>query len=212
MVAQELQDTLRDITMMGYGLILICHSKEKASSIVDSEGNNLMSVEPDLSKNVYTICNAICDLIAYIDVEFDEHGVGKRWIYTRATPTIFAGSRWKYLDPKIPFSYEELVAAIGRAIHQAANEDGVSVAEHTETVAIKNRPFQEIMDEARTLWQAYMDNVANDEEREQHYNIVKDIIKRIFGTEEFKLSQAVPSQGDLVEYFISELKDIMKPE
>ena len=68
------------------------------------------------------------------------------------------------------------------------------------------------MDEARTLWQAYMDNVANDEEREQHYNIVKDIIKRIFGTEEFKLSQAVPSQGDLVEYFISELKDIMKPE
>ena len=133
MVAQELQDTLRDITMMGYGLILICHSKEKASPMVDSEGNNLTSVEPDLSKNVYTICNAICDLIAYIDVEFDEHGVGKRWIYTRATPTIFAGSRWKYLDPKIPFSYEELVAAIGRAIHQAANEDGVSVAEHTET-------------------------------------------------------------------------------
>ena len=75
MVAQELQDTLRDITMMGYGLILICHSKEKASSMVDSEGNNLTSVEPDLSKNVYTICNAICDLIAYTDVEFDERGV-----------------------------------------------------------------------------------------------------------------------------------------
>ena len=52
MVAKELQDTLRDITIMGYGLILICHSKEKASQYSDADGNAITSVEPDLSKNI----------------------------------------------------------------------------------------------------------------------------------------------------------------
>lgn len=63
MVAKELQETLRQITMLGFGLILICHSKEKPSSMTDEDGNPITSVEPDLSKNVYTVCNAICDLI-----------------------------------------------------------------------------------------------------------------------------------------------------
>ena len=71
MVAKELQETLREITMLGFGLILICHSKEKASNYTDEDGNPISSVEPDLSKNVYTVVNAICDLIAYINVEFD---------------------------------------------------------------------------------------------------------------------------------------------
>ena len=42
------------------------------------------------------------------------------------------------------------------------------------------------------------------------FNIAKDVIKRVFGTETFKLSQAVPSQSDLVELFIDEMKEIME--
>ena len=118
MVAKELQETLREITMLGFGLILICHSKEKASNYTDEDGNPISSVEPDLSKNVYTVANAICDLIAYINVEFDKDGNSHRYLYTRQTPTIFAGSRWKYLAPKIEFGYQELVDAIGEAIEK----------------------------------------------------------------------------------------------
>ena len=40
-------------------------------------------------------------------------------------------------------------------------------------------------------------------------DIMRDIIKRVFGSEDFKLSQAVPSQGDLVELFIDEMKDLL---
>jgi len=39
--------------------------------------------------------------------------------------------------------------------------------------------------------------------------IMKDIIKKVFGSEDFKLSQAVPSQSSLVEYFIDEVKQLM---
>ena len=38
---------------------------------------------------------------------------------------------------------------------------------------------------------------------------MKDIIRKIFGTDDFKLSSAVPSQADLVELFIDEIKDLI---
>lgn len=208
MVAKELQDTLREITMSGFGLILICHSKEKASAFSDADGNTITSVEPDLSKNVYGVCNAICDLIAYINVEFDSNGQSQRWLYTRQTPTIFAGSRWKYLDERIPFGYNELVDAIGRAIEQQAKLDGATVVDKIEVQQQVTRPFSEVMNEARMIWGNYLSAGVTDEEKDQRLSIMKDIINKIFGTPDFKLSAAVPSQSDLVQLFIDEMKDI----
>lgn len=210
MVAKELQESLREITLAGFGLILICHSKEKASPYTDSEGNSITSVEPDLSKNIYTVCNAVCDLIAYIGVEFDSNGHAQRWLYTRQTPTIFAGSRWKYLAEKIPFGYNELVNAIGEAIEKQAELDGAVIVDNNEIKQETVRTFQEVMDEARNLWSLYLDKVQTDEEKEQHLNIMRDLIRKIFGTPDFKLSQAVPSQQELVQLFCDELRDNIK--
>lgn len=210
MVAKELQDSLREITMLGFGLILICHSKEKATGYTDSEGNPLTSVEPDLSKNIYTVCNAICDLIAYINVEFDSNGKAQRWLYTRQTPTIFAGSRWKYLDERIPFGYNELVNAIDRAIEKQKIEDGATVVEHAAELNASTRSFPEIMGEAKELWETYLNGGATEEEQDYRYNMIRDIITRIFGSDSFKLSSAVPSQSELVEMFIEELKELIK--
>lgn len=208
MVAKELQDTLREITMLGFGLILICHSKEKASPYTDSEGNAITSVEPDLSKNVYGVCNAICDLIAYIGVEFNSDGTAQRWLYTRQTPTIFAGSRWKYLDEKIPFGYNELVDAIGRAIQKQAELDGATIVDQVEIPRYETRPFPEIMAEAKQIWGEYIMRGTTDEEKDQRLNVMKDVVNRVFGSPDFKLSAAVPSQADLVQLFIDEMKDI----
>lgn len=208
MVAKELQDTLREITMLGFGLILICHSKEKASPYTDADGNAITSVEPDLSKNVYAVCNAVCDLIAYIGVEFDQNGKSQRWLYTRQTPTVFAGSRWKYLDERIPFGYNELIDAIGRAIEKQVQLEGATVVDEINVQHLETRPFQEIMEEARNIWLNYLNRGTTDEEKDQRLSIMKDIINRIFGTPDFKLSAAVPSQADLVQYFIDEMKDL----
>lgn len=208
MVAKELQDTLREITMLGFGLILICHSKEKASPYTDADGNAITSVEPDLSKNVYAVCNAVCDLIAYIGVEFDQNGKSQRWLYTRQTPTVFAGSRWKYLDERIPFGYNELIDAIGRAIEKQVQLEGATVVDEINMQHFETRPFQEIMEDARNIWVNYLNRGTTDEEKDQRLSIMKDIINRIFGTPDFKLSAAVPSQADLVQYFIDEMKDL----
>ena len=63
------------------------------------------------------------------------------------------------------------------------------------------------MAEAKEIWMKYLD--VDESEKDQHLAIMKDIIKKVFGSEEFKLSQAVPSQSSLVEYFIDELKQMM---
>lgn len=209
MLKQEFQEAFREITMLGFGLIFIAHAKEKPTEARDSEGNTISAMAPDLTSAAYTIVNSIVDLIGYINIEYDELGRGERYLYTRQTPTIFAGSRYQYLAPKIKFGYQELVDAIGDAIDMSVQKDGAEVTDHTEMANVQSRPFPEIMNDAKLIWGDYLGQAANDEEKEQRLNVMKDIIRKIFGTESFKLSAAVPSQADLVELFIDEVRDLM---
>ena len=207
MLKQEFSEFWREITLLGFGILFIAHSKEKPTEMRDEDGNAITAVCPDLPMQAYTIINSIVDIIGYLQVQMNPDGTSERYLYTRSTPTIFAGSRYQYLAPKIPFGYKELVDAIGDAIDMAVEKDGAEVTDHTEIVQIKDRPFQEVMTEAKEIWTKYLD--VEGEERDQHLAIMKDIIKRVFGSEEFKLSQAVPSQSSLVEYFIDEVKQLM---
>lgn len=207
MVSGEFQECLREITMLGFGLILICHSKETPTNTYDEEGNPIMMIQPSLTKRPMEICNAVCDVIGAINTEF-ENGKAVRYLYTRQTPTIFAGSRYKYLKEKIPFGYEELTAAIAEAIEQSVTQDGAAVVEKGETFQIKDRPFNVVMEEAKELWMGYLNAATDEEDKENRYRQMTDIIKRVFGREDFKLSQAVISQTDLVEIFITEMKNL----
>ena len=209
MLKTEFSECWREITLLGFGILFIAHSKEKPTEMRDEEGNPITAVCPDLPNNAYTIINSIVDIIGYLQVQMNADGTSERYLYTRSTPTIFAGSRYQYLAPKIKFGYNELVNAIGDAIDMAVEKDGAQVTDHTEIAQIKARPFVEVMDEAKQVWGAFLDKAKTEEEKDAQLNIMKDIIRRVFGNENFKLSQAVPSQGDLVELFIDEVKNLM---
>lgn len=209
MLKTEFSEFWREITLLGFGILFIAHSKEKPTEMRDEEGNPITAVAPDLPNNAYTIINSIVDIIGYLQVQMNQDGTTERFLYTRSTPTVFAGSRYQYLAPKIKFGYQELVDAIGDAIDKAVELDGAQVTDNTEIAQIKARPFQEVMEDAKTVWQNYLAAASSEEEREQHLNIMRDVIKRVFGSEDFKLSQAVPSQADLVELFVDEIKDLL---
>ena len=209
MLKQEFSEFWREITLLNFGILFIAHSKDKPTEMRNEDGEALTAVCPDLPNQCYTIINSIVDIIGYLQVQMNPDGTSERYLYTRSTPTIFAGSRYQYLAPKIKFGYQELVDAIGDAIDKAVELDGAEVTDHTEIAQIKDRPFAEVMAEAREIWGAYLGKATNEEEKDQHLMIMKDIIKRVFGSEDFKLSQAVPSQSSLVEYFIDEVKQLM---
>jgi len=207
MLKNEFSEFWREITLLGFGILFIAHSKDKPTEMRNEDGEAITAVCPDLPNQCYTIINSIVDIIGYLQVQMNPDGTSERYLYTRSTPYVFAGSRYQYLAPKIKFGYQELVDAIGDAIDKAVELDGAQVTDHTEIAQIKDRPFAEVMTEAKAIWMKYLD--VGEEEKDQHLMIMKDIIKKVFGSEDFKLSQAVPSQSSLVEYFIDEVKQLM---
>ena len=209
MLRNEFSECWREITLLGFGILFIAHSKDKPTEMRDEDGNEITAVAPDLPNQCYTIINSIVDIIGYLQVQMNNDGTSERFLYTRSTPTVFAGSRYQYLAPKIKFGYNELVDAIGDAIDKAVELDGAEVTDHTEIAQIKSRPFQEVINDAKEVWTTYLDAAQTEEEKEQHLNVMKDVIRRIFGSEDFKLSAAVPSQTDLVELFVDEMRELL---
>lgn len=209
MLKTEFSECWRQITLLGFGILFIAHSKEKPTEMTDEEGKPISAMCPDLPSNAYTIINSIVDIIGYLQVQMNPDGTSQRYLYTRSTPTIFAGSRYQYLAPKIEFGYQNLVDAIGDAIDMAVEKDGAEVTDHTVMAQVKTRPFGEVMEEAKNIWVSYLDSAKDEEEKDQRLSIMTDVIKKVFGTEGFKLSQAVPSQVDLIELFINEVKELM---
>ena len=209
MLKNEFSEFWREITLLGFGILFIAHSKDKPTEMRDEEGEAITAVCPDLPNQCYTIINSIVDIIGYLQVQMNPDGTSERYLYTRSTPYVFAGSRYQYLAPKIKFGYKELVDAIGDAIDMAVEKDGAQVTDHTEVAQIRARPFQETMNEAKEIWQTYIGKATDPEDKDQRLRQMKDIVRSVFGNEDFKLSTAVISQQDLVELFISEMKPLM---
>ena len=196
----EFEETLRKISMMGLGIILIAHASRRVEKQADDSEIEFFS--PDLDKRCYAIVNQLVDIIGYIDIVFNEDGSTSRWLYTRRTPTVMAGSRWKYLDPKIPFGYQELVDAIGRAIERAEKDDGAIVVDERAMTTEKERSYDEIRNEAESLWGKLI------EKNPENADKIMAIVEKVFG-QMIKLSSITPNQKDLYELVVAEMRDLL---
>ena len=198
MVKAEFEETLRKISMMGLGIVLIAHAARRIE--MQSDNSEIEFFSPDLDKRCYNIVNQLVDIIGYIDMVFNPDGTTTRWLYTRRTATIMAGSRYQYLEPKIPFGYENLVNAIGDAIDKA-KEEGAVVVDKGTPVFLTERTFSEIEAEAKTLWENLVGKNPNNADR------IMDIVEKIFG-QRIKLSSITSAQKDLYELVVVEMREL----
>lgn len=200
-LTQEFESFLRKITMLGYGLVLITHVDVRRETI----GNNEVEFyAPSLNKRCYPICNRLVDIIGYIDINWDENGNGERWLYTRKTPTIMAGSRFKYLAPKIKFGYTELVNAISEAIEMSEKLDGAKVVDTIETKVEETLDYAVLRNEAATLWGRL---VTSDEAGEEMARRILKRVEMIFGRP-IKLSEITEDQVELLQLVILDMRDL----
>jgi hypothetical protein len=200
---KEFEACLRKITQLGYGLVIIAHSEKRIEKRSDDSEVEILG--PAIPKRAYDIVNQLVDIIGYIDVTWDEDGGSERWLYTRKTPTIMAGSRFKYLPPKIKFGYEELVNAISKAIEDSERLDGAMVVEHAiETPEDKTLTYEEVRDKAKSLWETL---VAKDPE-ENPKRIMKKV-EMIFGRP-LKLSEINEDQVDLYNLVVLEMEEMLR--
>lgn len=200
---KEFEACLRKITQLGYGLVIIAHSEKRVEKRSDDSEVEILG--PAIPKRAYDIVNQLVDIIGYIDVTWDEEGGSERWLYTRKTPTIMAGSRFKYLPPKIKFGYEELVDAISKAIEDSERLDGAMVVEHAiEAPEDTALTYEEVRDKAKSLWETL---VAKDPE-ENPKRIMKKV-EMIFGRP-LKLSEINEDQVDLYNLVVLEMEEMLR--
>lgn len=203
---REFEDALRKITMLGFGLCCICHSEKK--NLPGPNDTVIESMQPAMPSRAADVVNRMVDIIAYIDQKFDEDGNSIRRFITRRTPNVLAGSRLPYLDPVIPFSYKDLVDAIGRAIDKQQQEDGVTVVETKEKEKNETLSYTEIREKAQALWMKIVGNGETEEQQVAARDIAKKV-EMIFG-HPTKLSEITEDQTDLFYLALLELEDYAK--
>lgn len=201
---KEFESALRKITMLGFGVCCICHSEVKKEA-----GPNDTVVEvvsPAMPSRAADVVNRLVDIIAYIDVSYDENGQAVRSFITRRTPTIMAGSRLPYLDAVIPFSYESLVDAIGRAIDRQQEIDGAKVVDTAIAQVESKLDYNALMAEASALWKQIV--VIDGEVNEDAARRVQKRVEMIFGRI-VKISEITEDQVDLLNLVVMDMRDLV---
>ena len=197
---REFESCLSKITQLGYGVVIIAHVERRIDKRADDSEVEILG--PAIPKRAYEIVNQLVDIIGYIDITWDEEGNSERWLYTRKTPTIMAGSRFKYLAPKIKFGYNELVEAIGEAIDKAEKLDGAVVVDTTQQVIEEKLDYNAIRAEAADLWKRLVEK-----DTENAGRILKKV-EMVFGRP-MKLSEITEDQVDLFNLVLLDMKEML---
>ena len=200
---KEFESCLRKITQLGYGLVIIAHVEKRIEKRADDSEIEILG--PAIPKRAYEIVNQLVDIIGYIDVTWDEEGNSERWLYTRKTPTVMAGSRFKYLAPKIKFGYQELVDAISEAIEKSEKLDGAVVVDKQQTIIEDKLSYSEIRSEANELWKKLIDlDVENSK-------VILKKVEMVFG-KPMKLSEITEDQVDLFNLVLLDMRDMLQEQ
>ena len=200
---KEFESALRKITMLGFGICCICHSEVKKES--GPNDTVIETVAPAMPSRAADVVNRLVDIIAYIDVDYDENGQAIRRFITRRTPTVMAGSRLPYLDPVIPFSYESLGDAIGRAIDKQQEMDGVQVVDTAVAQTVDKLDYNAIREEARALWITLVG--SGEDINEEMARRIQKRIEMIFGRT-IKLSEITEDQVDLFNLVLLDMREL----
>ena len=133
-VKKEFEDTFRAITQMGYAVVFISHSKDK--TFKSKTGMEYSQIVPTCNNCYNDIAKNMAEIYAYAD-KYTENGEAKvRLILRSPDNSAETGCRFKYIDPIINFTYNDLVVALNKAIDKEAELNGGKlVTDERETAA-----------------------------------------------------------------------------
>ena len=206
MPSQEFFNVFHEISMLGYGIIFLAHTKTQYSEYVDEKGEKIQQVTADVDKRIFSVLNGMCDIIGYAEKQYDPiNKTMKRVLYVDAdAPDKVTGGRCVQYFPKIiPLDYHIFMAELEKAVIKIAEATHTEMTDKTVQVEEK-RSFADVMAEAKDFWVKYL-QVPTEEEKEQRIAILQNVIQKVFG-KPIKLSSVVPSQQELVELVLEEFK------
>ena len=200
MVEQEVDESLRSIALMDYGLVMISHAEDK--EFTDESGESYQKIVPTLPKKARKIVTRMADIIGYSRTIQDEEGNTTVNLYMRGTSRFEAGSRWKHTPPSVEFNYKNLVDALAEAIEKQEKEDGVVAIDGHVNLYKDNSVynFDDVKKEISEVINEILEK--NDEDAVKITKIVDKHLgkgRRIADTEEEQIDMLVLILDDLKE-------------
>ena len=198
-VKREWETTFRNITMKGYAVVFISHSKDKTFKRKD--GTEYNQIVPSCSTAYNEIIKNMSDIMGYIDVN-----AGQRTLILRsADESVDCKSRFSQIASAIPFGYDNLVKALYDAIDKEAQETNNSyVTDAREQVT--EAPVYDY----DALMKEFQDIIGKLMSENQPYYAprVTQIIDKYLGKGK-KVSDATIAQVELVYLIVDEIKSTL---
>lgn len=198
-VKREWETTFRNITMKGYAVVFISHSKDKTFKRKD--GTEYNQIVPSCSTAYNEIIKNMSDIMGYIDVN-----AGQRTLILRsADESVDCKSRFSQIAPAIPFGYDNLVKALYDAIDKEAQETNNSYVTDA-----RERVTEAPVYDYDALMKEFQDIIGKLMSENQPYYAprVTQIIDKYLGKGK-KVSDATIAQVELVYLIVDEIKSTL---
>jgi hypothetical protein len=197
-VKREWEQTFRAITMDGYAVVFISHSKDK--TFKPKNGNEYNQIVPSCSTAYNEIIKNMADIMGYIDVNGNE----RKLVLRSPDGSIDCKCRFKHIAPVIDFSYQSLVNALNDAIDKEAAETGNKFVTNERAIvaAAVEYDYEALMTEFSTIAGDLMNK-----NQTKYGPLITQIIDRILGRGK-KISDTTPDQAEFVYLILQEVKEI----
>jgi hypothetical protein len=195
-VKREWEQTFRAVTMEGYALVFISHSKDKTFTRKDNTTYN--QIVPSCSTAYNEIIKNMSDIMGYIEVEHGE----RKLILRSNDESVDCKCRFKYIEPEITFGYQNLVDALNRAIDAEANAtDNKFVTDERSTfTSATTYDYDVLKAEFNDLVSAIMTKNQSNAPK------ITAIVDKYLGKNK-KVAEAIPEQAELIHLINIELKE-----
>ena len=200
---KEFEDVFRGLTMMGYAVVFISHSKTGTDK--DQTGKEFGYTKPTTQSSALQIIENMADIYCFARMYLGADGEEKRVLTLRspAGSGISCGSRFKYIASEIPLNYDALTKAIGDAIDKEAKENGNKFVTNEREAApvLKEYDFDTLMAQFETM-------VGDLMTKDQTYYAprITQVIEKYLGKGK-KMSGVTRDQAELVYLVVTEIQD-----
>ena len=203
-VKRQLEDTFREVTQMGYAVLFISHDKDKTFKRQD--GTEYNQIVPTLGNSYNLIIKDMVDIYGYVHPIMKD-GEPRRVLTLRSLDnTIDCGSRFKYMQPEVNFSYDALVDALNKAIDEEAKYTGKEFITEERNVSIYSTEvsFDDLYAKCRDLLSSLS------KEEEIHYApYITEITDKYLGKGK-KIANITRDQTEQLSLIVFDLKELFK--
>lgn len=205
-VKRELESTFRAVTQLGYAVLFISHDKDKTFKRQD--GTEYNQIVPTLSNSYNEIIKNMVDIYGYAHLVIKEGVPGRALTLRSLDGTVDCGSRFRYMQPEISFSYNSLVDALNQSIDREAEHAGKQFVtdERNTSTSYEELDFDALYKECSEMLKS-----IPPEKKDYYRPRIEEIVGRNLGKGK-KISQITRNQVEQLSLIVYDLRELFEEE